>query len=101
LHHLLAIYPLGATPEQIKAAYDRNIGYQKEIAAFNPPVNGVAKEPTFDERLGRPEFYTFWLEFFRNEISRHGVNETVNKFIFSGDALAESLFARLHGGKQI
>ena len=62
-------------------------------------MDGVNEEPSFDEKLGRPEYYTFWLEFFRSKIAELGVAETLNKYIFGTDALAESLFARLHGGE--
>jgi hypothetical protein len=99
LHHLLAIYALGASPEEIHQAYDRNAVYQKDISAFTPPSSATAVPLSFDERLGKPEHYTFFLAFFRNEISEHGVVETLQKFLFRGDALAETLFARLHGGK--
>ncbi|XHF99203.1 hypothetical protein AWENTII_002710 [Aspergillus wentii] len=99
VHHILTIYSLGASPEDIRAAYDQNKTYQRP----NPPVNenvvqSLGDKTEFKNYFGQPEHYHDFLAYFQQEIDKKGVNAVLDEYLFSGDECAEAMFVRLFSG---
>lgn len=99
VHHLLAIYALGASPDEIQKAYDVNVPYQKEVIVHDDATAEELQDPAvFKQRLGNHKYYHDYLKYFSKEIESKGVPAVVNEYIFKGDARADDLLARLFGG---
>lgn len=100
LHHLLALYALGATPTQLEAAYHLASGSQRPTR--KPDADRVLKfaDPAmFKLCLGKGRYYDDYLSFFQREISIKGVPVTVNEFLFTGEPMAEDMLCRFFSGK--
>ncbi|ODM20900.1 hypothetical protein SI65_03953 [Aspergillus cristatus] len=99
VHHILTIYALGASPSEIKAAYDRNKAYQRPTLPVDESVvQSLHDKAKFKEYLGKEKNYPNFLEFFQREIEQKGVEKVLCEYVFSGDENAESMLARLFGG---
>ncbi|KAL3456412.1 hypothetical protein BJX64DRAFT_270706 [Aspergillus heterothallicus] len=99
VHHILTIYALGATPADIKAAYQRNASYQRHTMPLDAKViQSLYEKPAFKQALGKEKNYPNFLEFFQREIERKGTETVLNEYVFAGDENAESMMARLFGG---
>ncbi|KAF2098681.1 hypothetical protein NA57DRAFT_39590 [Rhizodiscina lignyota] len=99
VHHLLALYALGATPDEVQKGYDVNSTYQTPAIVRSAQVSQKLNDPEqFKNRMGQGEFYDDFMKFFSEELAANGVQDTVNKFIFRGDDLADDMLARLFGG---
>ncbi|RJE19326.1 hypA-like protein [Aspergillus sclerotialis] len=99
VHHMLSIYALGASPEEIKAAYRRNSSYQRPVLPTkNDVVKFLSDKGSFKAALGKEENYPNFLAFFQNEIEAKGIGAVLNEYLFAGDEVAESMLARLFGG---
>ncbi|KAL4933814.1 questin oxidase family protein [Aspergillus undulatus] len=98
-HHILTIYALGASPSEIKAAYDRNKTYQRRrMPVHESVVQDLHDNEKFRSSLGKEKNYENFLEFFQREIEQKGTESVLNGYLFSGDENAESMMARLVGG---
>ncbi|KAI0157367.1 HypA protein [Xylariaceae sp. FL1272] len=95
-HHLLAIYGLGASVEDIQKAYDDNVGYQRSMMAVHPGrVEELKDWEKAQERLGNEENYHDFLVFFQEEIDRMGWEDVLNDYLFKGDERADDLLSRM------
>lgn len=100
LHHLLAIYPLGASPEQLQAAYSLNApGQRPKGEPSSAIVLELSNPTTFRKHLGDENYYKDYLKYFQDQIAEYGIPATLDKFCFCGDELAEDMFPRLFGGE--
>ncbi|KAJ5455992.1 uncharacterized protein N7458_004256 [Penicillium daleae] len=52
----------------------------------------------FKQYLGQGKYYDDYFAFFQNEISKDGVPNTVNKYLFEGDDRAEEMLRRFFSG---
>ncbi|KAF2179282.1 hypothetical protein K469DRAFT_596657 [Zopfia rhizophila CBS 207.26] len=95
LHHVLTLYALGASPDQIQAAYDSDTPYQRP--AF-PPHQKIIQElrdlAGFAKYLGDYTQYSNYLAHFTAEIDAKGVTAVVAEYLFAGDERANDLLAR-------
>ncbi|KIX05633.1 uncharacterized protein Z518_03605 [Rhinocladiella mackenziei CBS 650.93] len=100
LHHLFAIYALGASPEDLRAAYSRNADYQKIKRDVKVPdlIQKLADPECFRQSLGQPVLYEDFLQFFKTEVAARGVERTLSSFVFAGDERADDMLARMFGG---
>lgn len=99
MHLILSIYALGASPEAIRVAYDRNKGYQRPVYGVDPDVVKALHDRTqFQRHLYKEENYSNYLSFFQEEIEAKGVGAVLNEYLFAGDERAESMLSRLFGG---
>ncbi|GIC90050.1 questin oxidase family protein [Aspergillus udagawae] len=99
VHHILTIYALGATPDEIRAAYGRNKTYQRPVMPTTQSVvESMHDKSQFQQHLGKEESYPNYLAFFQQEIEKKGVADVLNEYLFSGSECAESMLARLFGG---
>ena len=98
-HHVLTIYALGATPDEIQQHYDKDKSYQRPL---QPIDNDVLKNlhdcKKFHDYLGNERYYHDYLVFFRSEIDKKGSEEVIKEYILSGDERAEDMLVRLHAG---
>lgn len=99
-HQLLTLYAIGAAPETIRDAYERNKTYQRPAIPANV---SVVKEMTSKDRfmsfLGKEEAYADFLTYFEREIELKGVVSVLNEYVFAGDIRAEAMFRRLFSGR--
>ncbi|KAF2189042.1 hypothetical protein K469DRAFT_660000 [Zopfia rhizophila CBS 207.26] len=99
VHHLMSLWPLGATPSEIQAAYDLNKKYQLPQYRHAASVSVKLKDPAFfKESLGKPKFYTDYLKFFQDEIAERGAPDVLNEYVFKGDERADSILGRMYSG---
>ncbi|CAI7624817.1 unnamed protein product [Penicillium bialowiezense] len=94
-----SIYALGATPEQLKAGYQRNIGYQRPARpADQEIILSLRDKVKFKEYLGKEKHYPNYLAFFQQELDTKGTGDVLKEYLFAGDERAEDMLCRLFGG---
>ncbi|KAF2467859.1 uncharacterized protein BDR25DRAFT_291277 [Lindgomyces ingoldianus] len=98
-HHLLTIYALGASPSELKKAYDNNASYQRPPVALEPAVVADMHVPErYKSYLGDEKYYHDFLVYFKDEIEKKGWQEVVNDYVFKGDERADDMLVRMFGG---
>lgn len=98
VHHLLALWALGASPEEIQDMWDFNISYQaplKRNAAAAPDNLDLSDPVLFNQCLGKDECYYDFLVYFENEVTEKGVPDVVHEYVFKGDERANDIFCRM------
>lgn len=99
VHHLLTLFSLGASPEEIQDAYDRGHSYQRApYPVDDKVVHAIIEKSAFKDYLGKEEHYSNFLAFFQQEISTKGVEETLREHVFAEDEHADELLGRLFSG---
>ena len=100
VHHILTLYALGATPEQIQNHYDNNKSYQRPPPSLdNNIVQDLNDYNKFHEYLGNENYYRDYLVFFQSEIDRKGYEEVINEYLLKGDERANDMLCRVYAGK--
>ncbi|KAI8066297.1 uncharacterized protein B0P05DRAFT_573955 [Gilbertella persicaria] len=92
IHHLLAAYSFGATKERIQEIFDFHAKDQRPL----PPSIGEITRDNYKQHLGDAAAYTSFLNFFKLEIDRFGMLETVRRFVWSNDFLARTVGGLYH-----
>lgn len=101
MHHLLTIFSLGASPEEIQRAYDTNDEYQRPSKPIDKSlVQKFQNRDEFRQFLGQRPKYVQYLAHFQREIDSRGVNAVVEEYLFAGDEFADAMLARLFAGKR-
>ncbi|KAF9641051.1 hypothetical protein BFW01_g12857 [Lasiodiplodia theobromae] len=99
VHHILTLYALGATPDEIQAAYDEDVNHQR--IAF-PPYQKIIDEihtpAGFNKYLGDYTQYTNYLVYFTAEVEAKGVPRVLDEYLFAGDERANDMLSRLFVG---
>ncbi|GAB1312818.1 Oxidoreductase AflY [Madurella fahalii] len=95
VHHLLALWALGASPEEIQAMWEYNISYQAPLEPVVSDVIDLRDPVRFKECLGKDECYYDFLRFFEDEITEKGVPAVVKEYVFKGDERADDIFCRM------
>ncbi|KAJ5574417.1 hypothetical protein N7450_008316 [Penicillium hetheringtonii] len=99
LHHLLALYPLGANPQQLDDAYNFAIASQRPTRPPNTRfVSDLANPIKFRECLGDEKHYEDFFMFFQKEIATKGLHDTIYQYLFNGDEIAEYMLRRFFSG---
>jgi Questin oxidase-like len=99
VHHLLTIYSLGATPEVLTRAYNRNANYQRSSAPLEREiVQKMHDADTYFKCLDNQEYYTDFLTFYASELEKKGLQSTLDTYLFGDTDNAFSLFGRLFAG---
>lgn len=98
--HILTLYALGATPEQIRAAFERNkvkqhMGFEVDENA----VQAISDKTKWKDFVGRQEHYPNFLAYFQREVESKGLGETLQEHLFAEDDHANDLLARMFSGK--
>ncbi|KKK21810.1 hypothetical protein P175DRAFT_0544167 [Aspergillus ochraceoroseus IBT 24754] len=99
VHHLLTLYALGATPDEIRAMYDLNKGYQA-LVQYRPvsTVLQLKDRSFFQQCLGDLSYYDSYVRFFQDEIAQRGIPDVVNEYLFQGDEISDDILGRMHSG---
>lgn len=101
-HHLLALWALGATPNELQDLYDFNQPYQTSIErgdAKGIECLDLTNQVVFNESLGKDECYAEFLHFFENEIDDKGMQAVVKEYLLKGDERADDILGRMYTGK--
>lgn len=92
----MTIYGLGASPEEIQKAYDREAAYQTPRFPIDENVVEAMKDKgKFKEYLGQHPQYSNFLLFFQREIEAKGVKATLEEHVFADTEHASQLLPRL------
>ena len=98
-HHLLSIYALGATKQEIKKAYDTNKEYQRPQNPVEPSiVEDMSDRANFKKYLGQENRFHDYEVFFQKEIEAKGWERVINEHLFAGDEHANALLVRMYAG---
>jgi hypothetical protein len=98
-HHLLTIFALGATPEEIQKGFDNNSYYQKTLRS--PTVantQDLSDREKFKSLKGKQKNFHDLMDFFTQEIEAKGWKETLKEHLFAGDEHASDLLKRMFAG---
>ncbi|KAI2633978.1 HypA protein [Xylaria nigripes] len=98
-HHVLSLYGIGASAEQVQKAYDDNANYQR--SPYEAHANEIKELKDFETarpKLGNEKYYTDFLVFFQEEIERKGWQTVVFESLFKGDERSEDLLVRMFSG---
>lgn len=99
VHSVLSIFSLGASPDEIRQAYNRNKSYQRPTFPVDRSVVEAMRDPVkFQEAFHKEQNYPNYLTFFQEEIDAKGVGVVLKEYVFAGDERAESMLSRLFGG---
>ncbi|CRK16857.1 hypothetical protein BN1708_011849 [Verticillium longisporum] len=101
VHHLLALYGTGASPDSLNRAYETNTSYQRAARPIHPALAdslATSWSETAPRLLGKEAYYPDFLLFFQRELESHGIGPVLKEFIFAKDERAEDLFQRLFAG---
>lgn len=99
VHQILTMFALGASPDEVTAAYNRTKTYQKPaMPSDDAIVQSLYDKSRFKELLGRGRNYSNFLAFFQQEIDKKGVEYVLNEYLFKGDDNAETMLGSLFGG---
>ncbi|KAI1667291.1 Oxidoreductase AflY [Pyrenophora tritici-repentis] len=99
-HHLLALWSLGASPNEIQDMWEYNKTYQAPVEkrhdeAISEHIN--LKDPAdFNRCLGKDDCYVYFLRFFEDEVSEKGVPAVVKEYLLKGDERANDIFSRMY-----
>ncbi|KFA49996.1 hypothetical protein S40293_05970 [Stachybotrys chartarum IBT 40293] len=101
VHHLLALWALGATPSEIQDMWEYNQAYQTPIDAGKPSEPTAQKKDLSDpavykECLGNNACYGDYLKFFEDKIAEIGVTATLKEYLLKGDEVTDSVFYRMY-----
>ncbi|KIX09703.1 uncharacterized protein Z518_00784 [Rhinocladiella mackenziei CBS 650.93] len=98
-HHLLTIYALGATPDEIRRAFDNNKTIQRpQFPVEKRNVQDMADRDQFKRFLGKEQYFHDYEAFFRNEIDTKGWEAVLNEHVFARDEHADRMRARMLAG---
>ncbi|KAJ5182971.1 hypothetical protein N7492_000587 [Penicillium capsulatum] len=99
VHMILSLYALGATPEDIRAGWERSTVYQRPVYPTDSSiVDALQDQAKFQQCFGKEVHYPNFLAFFQREIDSKGVGAVLNEYVFAGDVRAESMLCRVFGG---
>jgi len=98
-HHLLTIFALGATPEELQRGYNINASYQRPPEPLRESdVKDMHQPERFKTYLGKENHYHDFLVFFQEEIGAKGWQNVLNEYLFAGDERADDMLVRLYAG---
>lgn len=95
----MTIYALKASPEDIKRGYNDNVGYQRPPVELKMNIVEDMRNPEkFQSYLGKEKYYSDFLKYYEDEISKKGWERVLNDELFRGDERADDMLARMFGG---
>jgi hypothetical protein len=100
VHHLLAIYALGASPESLKEHYCRARQQQRPAIAIDESViKALSDKATWKTCTGNHRQYQNFLAFFQRELAKKSVEDVLLEYLFKGDERADDMLVRMFSGK--
>ena len=102
VHQILTMFAIGASPDEITTAYNKNKSYQRPaLPSDEAVVQSLYDKSRFKDLTGNGQNYPHFLAFFQQEIDKKGVAYVLNEYVFKGDDTAESMMSRLFGGMSL
>lgn len=99
-HHILAVWALNATTENLTKGYEKNRQSQRPQPPVDEELLGKLGEPEeFVKNLGPRDNYHTWLKFFQQEIEKSSWQDVLEKYLFAGDERADTMLVRMYAGK--
>ncbi|KAF7183618.1 hypothetical protein CNMCM7691_003897 [Aspergillus felis] len=99
VHHLLAIYALGASPESLKEHYCRARQQQQPAIAIDESVvQALSEKTTWTTCTGNHRQYQNFLAFFQRELAKKSVEDVLLEYLFKGDERADDMLVRMFSG---
>ncbi|KAH7411526.1 putative HypA-like protein [Cadophora sp. MPI-SDFR-AT-0126] len=96
VHHLLTIYALGASADEIQKAFDINASYQLPKPRIDENVvQALYDKNRFKDFLDKPDHYSSYLAFFQREIETKGVEAVLVEHVFANDEHANTMLVRV------
>ncbi|KAK0768904.1 hypothetical protein LTR91_025843 [Friedmanniomyces endolithicus] len=98
-HHLLTLWALRATDEELQQAYDSNASYQRPPGPLDQSIVTDMHDPAkFTRHLGNERHYHAFMIFFQDQISKSSTPQVINHYLLAGTAQADDLLHRLFSG---
>ncbi|KAH7033090.1 uncharacterized protein B0I36DRAFT_361808 [Microdochium trichocladiopsis] len=100
-HHILSLYGTGASIGAIEKGYKDNSSYQRPVVKpHDDPAQTLRDWETAKKRLGKEQYYTDFLIFFRAEIERlGGWQQVLQEYLFKqDDERSLDMLVRMHSG---
>nr|POE51515.1 oxidoreductase afly [Quercus suber] len=98
-HHLLTLWALRASPQDIQRGYDTNKTYQRPMQPLDSARVVDMRDPKkFKEYLGNEKYYQDFLAFFKAEMESSSWQEVLQNYVFSGDERADDMLVRMFAG---
>ncbi|KAF3479538.1 uncharacterized protein GIQ15_06514 [Arthroderma uncinatum] len=98
-HHVLSIFALGASPEDVERSYAIDSKYQRPALPVDESiVKRLSSPDEFRKLAGKREHYPNFLQFFKQELEAKGVGQVVHDYIFAGGEFADDMLARFFAG---
>ncbi len=98
-HHVLTIFALGATEQEIQKAYDANKIYQRPQHPIRQEiVQDMGDNAIFTKYLGQEEYFSHYEAFFQKEIDANGWEAVLTEHLFAHDEHADDLLVRMYAG---
>ena len=102
-HHLLALWALGASPDEMQDQWEYNTLYQAPIEKSSAAASrhlDLRNPVLFDKCLGHDDAYFDFLRFFESEIAKKGMQDVIREYLLKGDNRADDIFCRMYTGEQ-
>ena len=98
-HHLLTIFSLGASPEELQKAFDFNADYQRpQFPIKQKNVQSMSDKSSFAKFLGKEQYFRDYEIFFQQEIEAKGWQAVLKEHVLAGDDHAEAMMTRMFAG---
>ncbi|KAK4561025.1 hypothetical protein LTR86_004980 [Recurvomyces mirabilis] len=98
-HHIITLWALGASPDQLEQAYNNHASYQRAMGEPDAAVVKDMKDPlTFREHINQEQHYTDYLALFQSEIEATSWPAVVKKYLLARDDRADDLLCRFFAG---
>ena len=102
MHHLLSLYALGGTPDELQKQYDSNAEYQRNPQPLDESiVDELHDSAAFKKYLDNERYFRDYMVFFQREIEKKGVGEVVNEYLLKGDERANDMLGRTYAGMRM
>ncbi|KAK0451424.1 uncharacterized protein EV420DRAFT_716899 [Desarmillaria tabescens] len=79
VHHVLAVWALGASKEIIEAVYREDSPSQRPAIKSPGPISSA----NFNAHLGDEKYYGAYMTFFKDKIAEKGIASVLEEFVFS------------------
>ncbi|KAF1824015.1 uncharacterized protein K489DRAFT_316886 [Dissoconium aciculare CBS 342.82] len=98
-HHLLTVWALRGSAEDLRQAYGDNKTYQRpQMKPDESIIDRLQDEAFFATYLEPEEHYSTFLLFFQREIEKTSWQQVLQKYLLAGDKRANDLLARTYAG---
>jgi hypothetical protein len=88
----LASLSFGASPEQIQVIFEQHISKLRAV----PQTLAEITRDNYMDYFNKAEAYTSFLTFFTSEMNQYGIDETVRRWVWSGDLLTRTIGGLFH-----